>query len=113
MRCVAYLLQCDNAINVPLQNLHAIDTGMPSIPIHDESNVLWYRACSKYGEASTLEAVNGFVAQPVRGRREMHVAGSVYPTRVADGRVILDNDYVACSESKSPRSRCKRLYTDP
>lgn len=61
------LLQRDNAINVPLQNLHAIYPGMPSISIHDECNVLWYRACSKNGAASGTEEVNGLVAQPVRG----------------------------------------------
>ena len=65
--CVAYPPQRDEAVDVSLYNLHAFDTGIPSITIHDEGNMLRYRACSKNGKQGTTDVVkdghgNGLVA---------------------------------------------------
>jgi hypothetical protein len=63
--CAAYPPQRDEAVNVSLYYLHAFDTSISSIAIHDECNMLWYWACSEHGEEDTPDAVEGLVAQPI------------------------------------------------
>jgi len=70
--CGTYPPQCDEAVDVPLYYLHTLDTGIPSISIHDEGNMPWYRTCSKHGEEGTPDAVYDFVTEPVYRRQERH-----------------------------------------
>lgn len=74
--CAAYPPQRNETVDVALYYLHAFDTGIPSIAIHDEGNMLWYRACSQHGEEGTPDAIEGLVAQPAHGGQERHGHGN-------------------------------------
>ncbi len=59
-------------MNVPLQYLHSVGTGIRSIAIHDEGNMLRYWARSEHGKGQTRDLSYGLVAKSIDVWRERH-----------------------------------------
>ena len=65
-----YLPQIVEPVRVALFDLHVVTSGIPSVAIKDESDMLWYRSGRQDGYEGVLGLGGRRVGEPGKGLRD-------------------------------------------